>query len=804
MSTIPRHLGKYELQRQLGRGTVGEVWKGYDAQLNRDVAIKTIHTDLQSDPNFMTRFTTEGKTIASLQHANIVPVRDVDISRPPEANETTAYIVMDYVEGPTLADFLRATSHKGNFPSVAQIVYLFTSLGVAIDYAHQRGIVHGNIKPSNILLNRKQTAHFEAGEPMLVDFGLAQLLGSAAGVSSPLYMSPEQAKGQPANNRSDIYSLGVILYELCTGIQPFRDESSVAVMMQHINVLPTPPSLINPNIPGALSEVILRAMAKDTATRFPIASLLATAIADACSIQSTLNISPHKAAIAGDEELTYQGGNDGSVSILGVPQPKTGPRRPPTSQPLPTISQPFPVVSRPLPAVSRPLPAVSQPLPTVSGPMPAIPGATTRPIPAASVPSTPVQTTQTTLPTIPISKITGPFLPIDTPPLDAAMAMVPASARSLSPLPPPPPPSFPTPTARSRRHLGEVPVYIVITVFLLLLLVIGSAISANLFLNHGGQTAAGHIFFQDDALGHDDVLRIEMQNMPAPPQGKSYFAWLQDSSNHTLPLGEMNMQNGSISFTYPGDSKHTNLISIAQGFLITEEDSGSQPTAPTGATVYRAAFDTMALQYIKNILYATPGLPAQQSVIDNLFETIKSMNDKAGSIVDVLNGSHDYGMVRRQAIRIIELVDGTAYARSSGDLPASDPALIGAKIGLLSSPTQIGYIDLLSQQLDRVQQVDGNDPALSQHIQNVRNAIADLRDWVQKIRTDDVQLVKAASLTDPAIIGVALRIRQVAADSYTGRTIPPNEGPQPTPGSAGAYQGYVECQYMATLALKKV
>ena len=285
MSTVPQKLGKYELRQPLGRGNIGEVWKGYDHQYKRDVVVKVIHTDLQSDPNFMRRFTTEGQKIVSLRHDNIASVYDVAIAHEEQSTSTTAYIASAYIEGKTLDKHI-ATSHtKGALLSLPDIVYLFTSLGVAIDYAHQQGVIHGNIKPSNILLDQRYKEHFVLGEPMLTDFGLPLLLGATESVSTPHYMSPEQARGDMPNNRSDIYALGVILYELCTGTKPFRDESSVAVMMQHMNTLPTPPRLINTQLPPALSEVILRAMAKDTATRYPMASLLATAIADACSIR---------------------------------------------------------------------------------------------------------------------------------------------------------------------------------------------------------------------------------------------------------------------------------------------------------------------------------------------------------------------------------------------------------------------------------------------------------------------------------------------------------------------------------------
>src|SRR5579884_2471337 len=218
MNPVPRRLGRYELRQQVGRGNVGEVWRAYDLQLRRDVAVKIVHTDLQSDPHFLANFTQEGQAVISLRHANIVQVHDVAVSRGSQGNDTTAYILMEYVEGQTLVDYITTTTRKGAFPSLAQIVYLLTSLGVAIDYAHQKGIVHGNLKPSNILLDQRHAAQFEVGEPMLTDFDLLRLIGNAPVIGSPFYMSPEQAKGREPSNRSDIYSLGVILYELCTGV----------------------------------------------------------------------------------------------------------------------------------------------------------------------------------------------------------------------------------------------------------------------------------------------------------------------------------------------------------------------------------------------------------------------------------------------------------------------------------------------------------------------------------------------------------------------------------------------------------
>src|SRR5439155_24272641 len=124
--------------------------------------------------------------------------------------------------------------------------------------------------------------------------------------------------------------------------------------------------------------------------------------------------------------------------------------------------------------------------------------------------------------------------------------------------------------------------------------------------------------------------------------------------------------------------------------------------------------------------------------------------------------------------------------------------------GLISSPAQAGYIDTLAEQVDKVRETAGDNTALRQHAQNVSSAMTDLRDWIQKMRAYDIQILKASDLSDPGIRSTALQLKQLAQDAYTGRTIPPNQGPLPISGSAGAYQGYVECQYMATLDIKKI
>lgn len=291
MSREPlRSLGKYELLTCLGRGGMAEVWKAFDPHLRRHVAIKLILTEKNQDPDFLVRFEREAKLIASLSHPNIVKIHDYQISQLPGEDTPITYMVMDYVKGQTLSDYIRNTSCKGDIPSWEDIVYLFSVISRALDYAHQKGMLHRDIKPANILLDQRIPTARGMGEPILTDFGVARMqdvqngtiLGSLIG--TPLYMAPEQALGQYNGKRSDLYSLGIILYEITTGVTPFRGNTALATVMQHVNATAIPPERLNSRITPQVSEVILKSIAKRPEDRYSSAMEMTIALANALNI----------------------------------------------------------------------------------------------------------------------------------------------------------------------------------------------------------------------------------------------------------------------------------------------------------------------------------------------------------------------------------------------------------------------------------------------------------------------------------------------------------------------------------------
>lgn len=267
-------LGKYRIVERLGRGGMAEVYKAYQPGLDRYVAIKLMHGYLAEDPDFVGRFQREAKAIAALHHPHIVQMHDFDIEG------DVYYMVQEYVEGGTLKSRLQeARSQRQTIP-IQETVRILTAICDAVDYAHQQGRIHRDIKPDNILFDARN-------RPVLTDFGIASIIGgtrftaTGAMVGTPAYMSPEQGKGYPGDERSDVYSLGVVLYEMVTGRIPFDADTPFAVVLKHVNEPLPMPRVLNPDVPYGVERVILKALAKDPADRYQRANELSQALQEA-------------------------------------------------------------------------------------------------------------------------------------------------------------------------------------------------------------------------------------------------------------------------------------------------------------------------------------------------------------------------------------------------------------------------------------------------------------------------------------------------------------------------------------------
>ena len=266
--TTPQVLGeRYEIGGVLGRGGMAEVHLGRDLRLGREVAVKVLRSDLARDPSFQVRFRREAQASASLNHPAIVAVYDTGEDR--TALGATPYIVMEYVEGETLRDVLRREGHL----SPERAMTLAADICGALDFSHRNGIVHRDVKPGNVMITPQGTVKvMDFGIARAVSDSAATMTSTAAVIGTAQYLSPEQARGESVDARSDVYSMGCLLYELATGAPPFTGDSPVSVAYQHVREDPRVPSSINPEVPADLDAILLKAMSKNPANRYQSAA----------------------------------------------------------------------------------------------------------------------------------------------------------------------------------------------------------------------------------------------------------------------------------------------------------------------------------------------------------------------------------------------------------------------------------------------------------------------------------------------------------------------------------------------------
>ena len=772
MSTNPDRIDKYELQQSLGQNGITEIWKAFDNQVHRYVAIKLFHAQLKADPDFVTRFQQEAQAIVSLRHPNIVPCYDFSISQFSETASATAYLVMEYLEGGTLADYTRNASQTGKLLPIPAIVHLFSSIGVAIDFAHRQHVIHGNLKPTNILLDKQNTANSPIGEPMVTDFNLAKLMGPSGGNagaswnSSPFYVSPEQVMGAPANELSDIYSLGIMLYEICTGTVPFLGNSAESIMMQQVNTVPASPSLINPNLPPALSAVVMRCIAKDPKARFPTALALVAALTNADG-QNSLNIS-HPESVGQSSGLFDSQERDMPTVISSK------------MSPLPAGV----VYSGPLYASNVQVGGISQPYPSAQWADKSAVGAINRPLPA----NTPVGMST-------------------------------------------PPPPAPTPKRPRRRGL-----FIVLAAILILALIGSALGAYFTFFSKGTSATTttatpqilGHAYFvssgfvsPDSREGITDEVQINMENVSPAPSGKSYYAWLLNDITldwKPIYLGQLAYNNGTLNLFYPGDAVHSNLLATNSRFLITEEDASAAPTSPSldpHAWVYYAEFSQIKpvptdptsyslYDHIRHLLADDPkvlaaGLTGGLDIW--LYRNTQKILEWSGSARDAWKyKSVDF--IHRQLIRIMDYLDGTVYVQK--DIPGqnilADPNI--SKVGLLTfdplTQNPPGYLYHIGKHLHEITALPQTTTAQRDLAIQINQEIDGVNLWMRSIRDDVLKLyaMDDAHLTGQAGLTLLDEVATLANDAFVGKV---NTNAQVTDG---VVQIHYAIQHLATFDIR--
>src|SRR5438067_2096997 len=310
--TQPRLLGgRYELDGIVGRGGMAEVYRARDIRLDRVVAVKTLREDLARDQTFQARFRREAQSAASLNHPSVVAVYATGEDM--MGGTPVPYIVMEFVDGRTLRDLLR--DDRRLLPERAAEI----TDGVlrALDYSHRSGIVHRDIKPGNVMLTR-------SGEVKVMDFGIARAVSDAQAtmtqtaqvIGTAQYLSPEQARGERVDARSDLYSTGCLLYELLCRRPPFTGDSPVAIAYQHVTETPVPPSRLDPEIPAWADAIVMKSMAKDPARRYQTAGEMRA------DIQRGLSGMPVNAPTAGSYQRTQR---MGPATMMAAPGGYGGP-----------------------------------------------------------------------------------------------------------------------------------------------------------------------------------------------------------------------------------------------------------------------------------------------------------------------------------------------------------------------------------------------------------------------------------------------------------------------------------------------
>ncbi|HET6595204.1 MAG TPA: bifunctional serine/threonine-protein kinase/formylglycine-generating enzyme family protein [Anaerolineales bacterium] len=330
---IGKTIGNVRIEKLLARGGMAEVYLGSHLNLERPVAVKLLHSYIEEEPLLLERFRREAKVVAGLRHPNIVQIFDFDTM------DGHPYIVMEYLKGPTLATYLRHLHQRKKRIPPDQVARLLNELSTAMDYAHRQGVVHRDIKPGNVLLYSKNEdigldkPLSEDVEAVITDFGLVRIMNTSSQTASgtvsgtPAYMSPEQARGDPTDHRTDIYSLGIVLYEMLAGRVPFEADSTLTVL--HMQIHTTPPPV--PGIPTQVQAVIDRALLKNPEDRYQSSRELAMDYARATGVATAADAT--RQPVVTPVPVEVETASPTEVEAAPVLQPVTKPESKPVLEP---------------------------------------------------------------------------------------------------------------------------------------------------------------------------------------------------------------------------------------------------------------------------------------------------------------------------------------------------------------------------------------------------------------------------------------------------------------------------------------
>lgn len=734
-------LGQFQLCEVIRRGKLSTVYKASQPALRRFVALKVLHP--AADPQLAARFQLEAEATARLAHPNILPVYDYG------QQDGCFYLATQYIEGgATLADSLGVPMDP---PTAVQLA---SRLLDALHHAHQRGVVHRDVKPTNILMASPTW-------PLLADFGIAKLVARREDpqltqqgfvVGTAAYMAPEQALGLPIDARTDVYALGVVLYEMVTGRVPFDADTPTAALARHAYEPPPPPRTLAPGLPAPLEAVLLRALAKEPSGRYQTAAAMREALerldeehADPSSMRLASLYAPAVEAFSAghwdvavewlERVLALDPDHEDAHELLAAARQARATSTAPALVPTP------PQAPRLAPAAASGAPCEApRPLTTAGEREPAVSAAPDR------------------------ASWHDRLLVCGAALLLLAASLVALGEHRPSAYPPDAPTSLAGASPGSRvklqaRSPGAVPA--------------------------PSQPGLGRLRFSDGA-GSLDVATLTATHLPTPPEGMRYEAWLlatPTNQRRSIGLIHTSLDGNAIAALATGGS---NLLASFDALEITVEPDPDTNRSPSGDVVLRSALPPNALAHIRNLLVSFDGTPGRVSLTTGLLQATGAAQRESGRMLDARDAG-DLDRMRRHAEALVNLIDGPAGPRY-GDRDG-DGVVTGAGDGFgLSNSRRVGYLRAVQREARLAADAPDATPNITAHAGYVVASAERLARWTAQLR--DLCLTIAA----------AESIDQVHATVDQATTLAARLLTDPEAGAKTVYQ---HTQYLADLLIAR-